>query len=487
MEEGDNDADSDDDEFEEAAQNPPKFDPSLLDEYNDDFDSDDADGGADDIEMQPNEVDDNVGDGEAEEDDVADEEDDDDGVDVTEEGDNEDVAQPDEMHGDHEAEVDDVVMHLDDEDDEAMDDEHEGEPEEEDPEFTLPPHRRAKGIEQLKRKGYSSLDFKLDPHVDRTGVFKDVDASKPLPFRTRVIGVDPGLKKLATYVSTEVLPGDDDVLHFQDLEIEGTFVGGYSTFDYQKHSQFLSHQEWERSRRSLNPIYGNWIKRMNEESLARPFHAESYVDAMYQDLDARVTELMSKKRAVRRFRRFSAHRATLVDIAKHIVYGDVMDVRPVDGYRTQKEEEKSRRRNKKFIRRAKQEDVTRIVCFGDGQYGTRGAGPCPRKKLISKIARLAPVLITNEFRTSMMHHVCGEKIQSTEGRVLTCGNNAGGAICQTGIDRDINGAANIGRRGLAMLRGQPPPEHLLDPRSKNKKKRKITSSSSRGRKRRKSE
>lgn len=126
------------------------------------------------------------------------------------------------------------------------------------------------------------------------------------------------------------MPADEAIPHFQDLGIEGTFICAYSTFEYQKRSHFLRHQEWERKRRSLKPAYGNWIKRINKERPSRPFRAESYVDAMYQDLDARVNELMSTKRAVRCFRLFSAHCATLVDIAKHILYGDVMDKRPVD-------------------------------------------------------------------------------------------------------------------------------------------------------------
>jgi len=33
------------------------------------------------------------------------------------------------------------------------------------PYFTFPPHRRPKGIDQLKEKGYKPLDYILDPHI----------------------------------------------------------------------------------------------------------------------------------------------------------------------------------------------------------------------------------------------------------------------------------------------------------------------------------
>jgi len=40
---------------------------------------------------------------------------------------------------------------------------------------------------------------------------------------------------------------------------------------------------------------------MNDETLAQPFRANSYVNAMYKDMDRLVRELTTPNRAIRRF------------------------------------------------------------------------------------------------------------------------------------------------------------------------------------------
>lgn len=106
----------------------------------------------------------------------------------------------------------------------------------------------------------------------------------------------------------------------------------------------------------------------------------------------------------------------------------------------------------------------------------KGTGRCPRKLLIAAVGRLAPVVVTKEYLTSRMHSACLERIEYGKDRILTCGNKLGLVVCQTGIDRDTNGSANIGQYAMNMLKGHGPPRYLFSSKagwSKAKEKKKT--------------
>ena len=125
-----------------------------------------------------------------------------------------------------------------------------------------------------------------------------------------------------------------------------------------------------------------------------------------------------------------------------------------------------------------------MSCFHgiDGwNYFNGKKGPAPRKKVIRELSKLCPVLLVDEYRTSKACHRCGQDVQEmTADRVQICGNTLrNGEQCPMRVDRDINGAANIGQAGTCMLYGEDRPQHLRRPTTsttktpKKTKKRKI--------------
>jgi len=150
-------------------------------------------------------------------------------------------------------------------------------------------HRRAKGVDALEEKGYSSIQDILDPHTDTTGIYRDVDASVPHTAPYRMICVDPGRIELVTYVSKNVIPGDTSAV-FRNVDDPGVHKGAYSSFEYQKGSKLLSHYQWEQMQRNANPDYNAWILQMNNLSLKKPGGSTAYVNACYTGLEVHETK-----------------------------------------------------------------------------------------------------------------------------------------------------------------------------------------------------
>jgi len=313
-------------------------------------------------------------------------------------------------------------------------------------------HRRAKGVDALKEKGYSSIQEILDPHTDKTGIYRYVDASVPLTTPYRMICVDPGRIELVTCVSKNILPGDTSVV-FRDVDNPGIYKGAYSTFEYQKGSKLLSYYQWEQMQRNGNPDYNAWILSMNNLSLQTPFGAKAYIDAYYASIATRSNELLRHERRLRRFRRSNARKLTLTEIAKFVVYGDVLDHSTPTSPRAKKA---LKRKNDRAISRAKKEGVKRFVAFGDAQFGVGKQGPYPKKDLIREIAKLCPVLMISEWGTSVNCHKCHRRIKKFEGRKVICGNIG----CDYEGDRDENAGGNMGQGAVNRMQGLPHPPHL---------------------------
>ena len=106
----------------------------------------------------------------------------------------------------------------------------------------------------------------------------------------------------------------------------------------------------------------------------------------------------------------------------------------------------------------------RIVFFGDWSGpAKRGAAFCGRKPLVKAIATSGVCVITSEKYTSKMCPCChGGKLHDVPGtdRVRVCENNEGGTCPVASIDRDIAGALNIARVGVARLAGYARPVEL---------------------------
>jgi len=102
--------------------------------------------------------------------------------------------------------------------------------------------------------------------------------------------------------------------------------------------------------------------------------------------------------------------ATRRDLANCAIYCDVVEQPPTNRVESHREMLRRRKRNMIAIRKVKKLDKDlgriRIFVMGDGQFG-QGGGPCPRKGLIREVAKIVPVFLSKEWRSSMTHHVCG--------------------------------------------------------------------------------
>ncbi|KAG5187444.1 hypothetical protein JKP88DRAFT_307688 [Tribonema minus] len=108
---------------------------------------------------------------------------------------------------------------------------------------------------------------------------------------------------------------------------------------------------------------------------------------------------------------------------------------------------------------------TRVVFFGNAQFGHGSRGPLPRKALIRAIALLVPVVLMNEFRTSKACCGCGKNLVQVNGsrvfRCISCTPEGDNLDCSVRfIDRDINASVNIAICGINMLLGRTRPQHL---------------------------
>lgn len=207
---------------------------------------------------------------------------------------------------------------------------------------------------------FTYIQEELDPYTDKTGIYRNVSNSFPLTEPYRVVSIDPGRIQLVSYASKNVFPVDTSAV-FRDVDNPGLHKGAYSTFEYQKETKLLSHYEWEQMQRNANPDYDAWVRSMNNFSLSSPGGATDYVDAYYASLETRNKELLRHERPLRRFRRRNARKSTLVDIAKFIVYGELLDYSTPVNHR---EKMAIKRKNDRDIGRAKKEGMKRFVAFG---------------------------------------------------------------------------------------------------------------------------
>jgi len=222
-------------------------------------------------------------------------------------------------------------------------------------------HVRSIGVDDIREKAYSFVTEEIDPSCFNRGIFGNTAEKSNLPKCARIIAVDPGRVEVAAYVSCEVKDGDN-IDHFVNLD--GSSTGSYSSKDYRHNSKFESFLKWEKTRRivtaedgtKLETPYGRWVRKSSKLTLKKPGKAKTYVDAAYESLEIRITELLTTVRAKKRFRMFSARQRALRDIAKHIVYAEVMPSRVPGATALRTEAERVRKKYDKKIYRVKKKD-----------------------------------------------------------------------------------------------------------------------------------
>lgn len=185
-------------------------------------------------------------------------------------------------------------------------------------------------------------------------------------------------------------------------------------------------------------------------------HLALIVSIPLQHLGVRMKELLHVGRLLRRFKRLIAKQSTYVDVAKRVVFADVYSKILTENLNPRE----TKRLLKKALKNMKEGRESRLSIIGDGDFGNGKRGPCPRKAVISAIGRICPVLLVNEDYSSTKCHRCGNYMTQV-GRRQQCRNTlVGGRVRRFDIDRDTNGALNIGQIGLLQLRGLPRPLHL---------------------------
>lgn len=343
------------------------------------------------------------------------------------------------------------------------------------------PH--APGLDVLHKKGYSNITQELDLSEHYRGLFASV---KPIPEDVmnildmkhsrcfiEAVGVDPGEKELITYASSKVDSGT----------WAGSFKqnGGHkkSSAEYRYETLAKRAQRYEIERRADNPQFADAQAQYitQNASLKTAEGTPVYSDVLYQNLDVLQFEYMTIERRGAQFARHRAKERTVCRLARDLAGGDPdsaahrNDLKPTV---ITEEHAAAQQRMREFLKsgslnRSKSSRTwTRVVFFGNAVFGQGKRGPLPRKAMLKKLAEICCVVLTDEFRTSQRCCGCGEKLQQVkESRVFRCkssstGDNLHGCSVEF-IDRDVNGAVNIGRCGVCSLQGADRPRYLCRP------------------------
>ena len=334
----------------------------------------------------------------------------------------------------------------------------------------MQPHGRA----ELVKKGYTSIpDREMDLAHDSCGIFKSIKVIDPeiqdllhqCPEAwIEAVGVDPGSKEVVTHARTTDIFSEN---------IAPTFKGSgrsKSSSDYRFDNMAKEAEKYERMRRSTNLEYSAAINSYSSTSLKSPGQVESYADVTYAHLDILQDELLSADRKRWRFQRFRASQRATARLARDLCGSDRVAAETKFEKNHALSEERQALHNRLKEKLGGKRTTTRIIFFGNAQFGHGGAGPCPRKKLLRELSSRALVLLIDEYNTSKCCCSCGEKLKQTYGsRVFRCQSQTDGVKCRiSGIDRDVNASVNMAICGIQAMRGLLRPPHLCRPRRSTK-------------------
>jgi Putative transposase DNA-binding domain len=324
------------------------------------------------------------------------------------------------------------------------------------------------GVAELVEKGYTAVKEVYDATKHTRGVFGSASKlsaellsaldEKDKRCFIEAVGVDPGDKLMhvstAARVTSTSAPED-----FKNIE-----PACRSSSDHKFLSLSKAFSRFDRDRRRENPAYSEAISRLSGVSMRTPGGTAAYANVMNSNFIAMAEEKLSWRR---RFKSFEVKRAKMREVARMAV--DIAG-RSAEAAALRKigPETEARTNLMQRMRDGLAGNLrtwTRVVFFGNALFGHGRRGPLPRKALIRAIALLVPVVLMDEFRTSMMCCGCGLKLVQVEGsRVYQCvsrtpeGENLSCSV--RFIDRDINAAVNIAMCGIRMLLGLDRPQHL---------------------------
>ncbi|KAG5188615.1 hypothetical protein JKP88DRAFT_304661 [Tribonema minus] len=278
---------------------------------------------------------------------------------------------------------------------------------------------RPAGAPELVREGYDAIRGTCVVGRDRRGLFRDV---APLP-EELLDCLDAGDR--ACFV---------EAIGAADLKGSDRCISGR---EYRYQSLALRAQRFERERREANAPYRLALENYaRDEASARcPGGMELFSRTVYQGLDAVAGEQLSAQRRRFAFARARATDRALAHLARDIAGGDP-DAAASRAERRRSAPGKSpvspRRREllanvRERLAGGRGRTWTRIVFFGNGQFGSGAAGRLPRKALLKTLAEICCVVLTDEYLTSKTYEDSG----------------AGGRCSVRYLDRDCAGGGNI--------------------------------------------
>ena len=355
-------------------------------------------------------------------------------------------------------------------------------------------HPTARHVKLLVKKGYSAIantkDAKLDVFKDTRGVFDETQVKKiskkkqklikdnPHDVKFELEPNDPGVIKMVACGTAELF--DDPNSFAQSSNFNAIKSSYYRMLNLSKNACKVEEQK-----RRENQGYKSAVDSLSQERLNHnACDLVSYIktrNSVSQDLEA---ELLSEDRSRLRFIRFRAQQRALSHVARMIAGRDSVAAELKSEKRMRAKAERQPDQADQINKRLEQREKLkiqlgrlriRVVLFGNGIFSHGRPGPCPRKKLLKKLAEICIVILIKEFRTSKMCcGSCGHEAKQLKGsRVLRCqsGKNHEGvapscALWNTlrdkpfEIDRDQNADVNIFRIGQGILLGNGRPAYL---------------------------
>ncbi|KAG5186381.1 hypothetical protein JKP88DRAFT_157152, partial [Tribonema minus] len=329
----------------------------------------------------------------------------------------------------------------------------------------------APGRDQLVKKGYDNITETFVAGEHTRGIFKDA-----APLRDALIadlnhedstcfieavGVDAGGRKVINSGSARVTSTTDH------QSFKGSTVHTTSG-DYKHQCLATAALKFATAKREQNLAYGGAISSYVKQgaSLKIGVGTATYANLAYSNLRTLGRELLSRERREFAFARQRAKDRAIARLAREMGGADpeaaykrhLHSGRVVEAGRVELQDRVKTMLDRKGVGRT----WTRVVFFGNAQFGHGSAGPLPRKRLLWVLAAVCVVVLTDEFRTTVRCCGCGEVLKQQDGsRIYGCPTVSDEDHCSIRfIDRDDNASVNIAMCGVNMLLGLPRPIHL---------------------------
>lgn len=348
---------------------------------------------------------------------------------------------------------------------------------------------QAVGTKNFRKAGYKHVTKTYNIGKHSRGIFKtakalpkglltDLNRLQDTSF-VEVIGVDPGQKAPITWARSKLTTTTSaDSFKPSGKQLgSASYNSEFSNSDYKYQTLSKANEKFEIQRKESNTPYKEALDQYSSlgASLKSAAGTDTYSTVLYSNLDVLSKEHTSTQRREFRFARFRARQRTLAKMVRLLAGGDPVaaaishDKKVATGtIRDNSKRAALRKRVRDKIAATRgARNWTRIVFFGNAEFGHGSRGPVPKKDLLMMLAARSVVVLTDEFRSSIKCCGCGGRlVQADSSRVFSCQahEHVPTSCTVSYIDRDINASVNIALCGVAQLLGLARPAHLVRPR-----------------------